>query len=265
MKIRTLIVDDEPLARSLIRDLLALEPELSVVAECASGQEAVAAVKNTQPDLVFLDVQMPGMSGLEVLASIGEVKVPYVIFVTAHDLYAVEAFEMQALDYLLKPFSKVRFHESVARAKKSIRNRELAGLAERMSSLAKSYADLQASVEANEEGAPSHTGELRIREGRRLTSLDVAEIVWIEAANQYVRLHTLERSHLLSQSLASLEKELDPRRFCRIHRSTMVNKDFVREVRLEKNGAHSILMAGGQRLRVSRGRRSVLSELRRCR
>lgn len=261
MKIRTVIVDDEPLARSLIRDLLAVDSEVDVVAECGNGRDAIAAVKRADPDLMFLDVQMPGMSGLEVLAGLAGGPLPYVIFVTAYDRYAIAAFKMQALDYLLKPFSKERFRDSLARAKRSIRERELAGLGEKMSALAKSYGDLQASPGAGGKGVAARITKLRIRDGRKLASLDVSEISFLAAANQYVRVHTRDRSHLLSQSLSSLEQELDPQRFCRIHRSTMVNTAFVKEVRLEKNGACSVLMAGGERLRLSRGRRKALSRL----
>ena len=163
MKIRTVIVDDGPLARSLIRDLLAADPEVGVVAECGNGWEAIAAVKRTEPDLMFLDVQMPGMSGLEVLAGLKGGPVPHVIFVTAHVRYAISAFKMQALDYLLKPFSKERFRESLERAKKSIRERELAGLGKKVSVLAKSYADLRESPDAVGEGATSYPTRLRIR------------------------------------------------------------------------------------------------------
>jgi two-component system LytT family response regulator len=251
MMIRALIADDEPLARSLLRELLAGDPEVQVVTECGTGQEAVAAVRRARPDLLFLDVQMPGMSGMEVLGDLAGEPLPYVIFVTAHHRYAIEAFEKQALDYLLKPFSKERFRDSLERAKRSLRHRELADLGEK--ELAKARAD--------EPERPVYTTRLRIRRGRRLQVLDVADVRYFQAASQYVRAHGLDESHLLSRSLTSLEKELDPQRFCRIHRSTLVNTAFVQEVRLEKNGACSVLMTGGERLRLSRRRRAALDRL----
>ena len=165
MKLRTVIVDDEPLARSLLRELLSQDPEVRIVAECGNGRDAVQAVNSSRPDLVFLDIQMPEMSGLEVLAALEGAAAPYVIFVTAYDRYAIEAFQMHALDYLLKPFSKERFRQSLERAKESIHRRELAGLAEKMSSLATSYADLKASFAAHEGSATIQATELRIPHG----------------------------------------------------------------------------------------------------
>lgn len=261
MKLRTAIVDDEPLARQLIRELLDVDSEVEIVTECGNGRDAVKALKKHQIDLLFLDVQMPGLSGFDVLARMQDERLPYVIFVTAYDRYALRAFEVQAVDYLLKPFSKRRFYESVNRAKHTIRTQGLADLASRVSSLADSYSDLQTSLEELTEGARSYETEFVVRKGRALEAIRTTDIHWIQAANQYVRLHTADGSYLLSRSMASLMKELDPKRFCRIHRSTIVNAAVVREVRAEKNGTCSVVLNDGRQLRLSRGRRGVLSGL----
>lgn len=259
MKLRAVIVDDEPLARQLIGELLAADPDVEVVAECASGAEALEVLPRLKPDLLFLDVQMPGLSGFDVLSRLpGGTDVPYVIFVTAHDRYALRAFELHALDYLLKPFARQRFEQSVARAKDAIRNQDLSELARKISSLASSVAGGPASVN---HGTSTHRTEFRVHSGNVLHNVKVSEIHWIEAADQYVRLHTGETSHLLSQSLSSLEKDLDPQEFFRIHRSTMVNRAFVREIRTEKNGTHSVILTDGKRLRLSRARRKLLTDL----
>ncbi len=258
MKLRAVIVDDEPLARQLIVELLAGDPDVEVVAECASGTEALEVLPRLKPDLLFLDVQMPGLSGFDVLSRLPGGAVPYVIFVTAHDRYALRAFELHALDYLLKPFARQRFEQSLTRAKDAIRNRGLSELARKISSLASSYSGAPAGVN---HGTATHRREFRVHSGNVLRSVKASEIRWIEAADQYVRLHTGDTSHLLSESLSSLEKDLDPQDFFRIHRSTMVNRAFVQEVRTEKNGTHSVILTDGTRLRLSRGRRKLLTDL----
>ncbi len=256
MKIRALIVDDEPLARSLIRELLSAESWIDIVTECGNGNDAVSAVRRERPDLLFLDVQMPGMSGVDVVASLEGESMPYVIFVTAYDHYAIEAFRQEALDYLLKPFSRERFQQSLRRARRSLRSRELASLGEKMSALVQSFAEREV-----EERPPAYTTRLQVRTGRKLQILAVSDVAYFEAANQYVRAHTREGPQLLSRSLSSLEKELDPRSFCRIHRSTLVNTAFVRDVFLDKGGACSVVLTGGERLRLSRRRRGALEDL----
>ena len=261
MRLRTAIVDDEPLARQLIRELLDADSDVEIVAECGDGREAIHALKRHEVDLLFLDVQMPGLSGFDVLTGMKGERLPYVIFVTAHDRYALRAFEVQAVDYLLKPFAKRRFYESVERAKRTIRTRGLADLASQVSSLADSYADLQASLEDLTEDPSPYGTEFVVRRGRTLQAIRATDIHWIEAANQYVKLHTAGGDYLLSSSMTALMKQLDPRRFCRIHRSTIVNTTVVREVRTEKNGTCSVVLSSGRQLRLSRGRRGLLSGL----
>lgn len=265
MRIRTIVVDDEPLARDLIRELLVGDEEIEIVAECANGHEALRAIRKHRPDLAFLDVQMPGLSGFNVLARLEPSRLPHVIFVTAYDRYAMRAFDVKALDYLLKPIDKERFYESVARMKKTIRNLGLAELADRMSDLAASYAELQQSFDELRGNGLSYPREILVRDGNARRSVAASEILWIEAANQYVRLHTAEGSHMLSRSLGNMQGRLDPNRFCRIHRSTIVNISFVRDVRAEGNGTHAVVLTNGERLRLSRRRGAALTELLRAR
>jgi len=262
MKVRALVVDDEPLSRELIRKLLSSDAEVEIVAECPDGTRALDAISRLDPDLVFLDVQMPGVSGFDVVSRLDETRAPYIVFVTAYDRYAIRAFEVQAIDYLLKPISKERFFAGVERAKAAIRARRLGEAVQRMASLAGEFARLQGALETL---APDYLDEFRVRVGSVLRSIPAHEVTWIEAANQYARLHARDGRHLLSKSMAALEQQLDPRRFCRIHRSAIVNVAFVREVRSEKNGACSVLLTTGESLRLGRRRRAVLSALMRGR
>jgi len=229
-EIRTLIVDDEPLARVTIAELLRTDPEISVVGECDSGTEAIEAIRTHKPALVFLDVQMPGCDGFDVIERLGVAQgrgaPKAVIFVTAYDKYALKAFEAEALDYLLKPFSDSRFFRVLARAKTSLRQPE--------------------------------TGRLMVRSAGRVTFLRAAEIDWIEAADYYACLHTGARSHLLRRSMADLETELDREMFCRIHRSAIINLTRVRELRLDANGEYEVVLDNGAQLKLSRSYREQL-------
>jgi two-component system LytT family response regulator len=261
MKIRALIVDDEALARQMIRSLISADREIEVVGECGDGREAIAAIKKFQPDLMFLDIQMPGLSGFHVLEKVDPQQMPYVIFITAYSQYAVKAFEFHALDYLLKPFDKERFFESVNRAKKIIRQQGLSGLTEEIIRMIKAVPG------APLPGAPENSQEepflqqITIREGERIFALDVEDIVWMEAANQYTRIHTLSASHLVSCTLKAVQSKLDPRKFFRIHRSTIIHVKFIHEVRTAKNGVYSVLLTTGKCLKLSRSRRGVLADL----
>ncbi len=267
MSIRAIVVDDEPLARRLIRELLEELRDIEIVGEYRNGIEALTTVPQLEPDLIFLDVQMPGLSGFDVIDRLGAGAgagagdhddggpFPYVIFVTAFDRYAIRAFEVQAIDYLLKPFTRERFRESIDRARAAIRERELGRIARRLLRLGGEYARARSSP------ASPFLAELRIRDGRVLRSIATAEVRWIEAANQYVRVHGPDGSHLLSRTLAALQKELDPQSFCRIHRSAIVNTAFVREVRSDPHGAYSVLLQDGTSLRLSRRRRGLVDEL----
>ncbi len=254
--IRTLVVDDEPLAREGIRVRLAAERDVEVVGEAADGPAAVEAIRRLLPDLVMLDVQMPGMSGFEVLARVAGDCLPAVVFVTAHDSYALRAFEVHALDYLLKPFTAARLHEAVARARESL---ERDG----------DRADLDAMlrlIEERERSGPNPPADRRpglarrwaLRDGERWLMLRADEVDWIEAAANYVRFHARGTAYLLRGTMAALEATLDPRQFARIHRSTIVNLDRVREVRPEWHGDFDVVLTSGQVLRMSRRYRQAL-------
>ncbi len=256
-RVRALIVDDEELGRRMLRSLLASDDEVQVVGEAASADEARRKIAEQQPDLIFMDIEMPGGSGIEFLQDIGE-PVPYVIFVTAHPEFALPAFEAQASDYLVKPVQRQRFAGSVMRAKKRIAEHRVAGLARQIAGAV--GADGNAGGRA---AAPAQTyaDQMTIRVRRRMFSLEVSDISWIQGASQYSRVHTKNGEYLLSRTLASLECELDPRRFFRIHRSAIVNVAHVREVRSSGDGRYNIYLHGGQALPMGRARREILEKL----
>jgi two-component system LytT family response regulator len=230
-KIRALVVDDEPLARSNIAVLLRDDPEIGMIGECGSGVEALSEIRSAKPDLVFLDVQMPECDGFDVLELLGRNLPPALIFVTAYDQYALRAFEAGALDYILKPFDNARFKRALARAKERIRNGKY---------------------------EPRKTERLAIKSSGEVTFLRAHEIDWIEAADYYACLHVGAKTHLLRRSMSELEQELDQSIFCRIHRSTIVNLDRVRSLKLNMDGEYEVLLASGARLRLSRRYRKQL-------
>jgi two-component system, LytTR family, response regulator len=234
-KIRTVIVDDEPLARTNLTTLLYLHPEIEVIAECGSGREALSVIRALKPDLVFLDVQIPECDGFDVIEMLGSAA-PCVIFVTAYDRYALRAFEVGALDYLLKPFDNARFERTIERAKGRI-------------ALAKNGQQAKQSFV--------------IKAAGQVLFVAVSEIDWIEAADYYVSLHVEARTYLLRRSMTELEQELDHDAFCRIHRSAIVKLERVRGLELNESGEYDVLLRNGTRLRLSRRyRKEVQSRLR---
>src|SRR5712692_744928 len=245
-KIKTLIVDDETLARRRIRRLLATESDVEVVGECGDPQKAVSFIQERNPDLVFLDIQMPGIDGFGVLESLAPQQVPAVIFITAFDQYALRAFEVHALDYLLKPFDRERFERAVARAKKQIRRPD-DELHERLLALLEDLKPGQKYLE-----------RLVIKSGGRIFFMRAEEIDWIEASGNYVRLHAGKESHLLRDTMNGIEGRLDPARFVRVHRSTIVNLDRIKELHPWFRGDHVIILRDGTRLTLSRGCREKL-------
>lgn len=247
-RIRALIVDDEPLARERIRDLLERDPEVVVAAECRDGLEAIAAIREHSPDLVFLDVQMPEKSGFDVIAEVGVDRLPVIVFVTAHDDYALRAFEVAALDYLLKPFDADRFAKTLDRAKAQIRSRLPDEFQQRVLSMME---DLRA--------APRGLERLIVKTGGQLVFLKTEEVDWIQAEGNYVRLHVGTASHLVRETIQGLEASLDPGRFMRIHRSTIVNLDRVREIQPLVHGEYRVVLTDGTKLTLSRGYRDRLS------
>jgi two-component system LytT family response regulator len=248
-KVRTVIVDDEPLGRERIRTLLADDPEIEIVGEASDGRAAVASITKFKPDLLFLDVQMPEMSGFEVLEAVADAEMPAVIFVTAYDQYAVQAFHVHALDYLLKSFDRERFGQAVQRAKAEIARGRERKLDERLVALLE---DLQ-----EQQGKPER---LIVRSGGRIIFLRVEEIDWIEAADNYVCLHAGRESHLLRGTMASVEQRLDARKFLRIHRSTIVNLDRVKELAPLFHGDYAVRLRDGTELVLSRNYREKLQE-----
>jgi two-component system LytT family response regulator len=260
-RVRALIVDDEELGRRMLRSLLASDDEVQVVGEAASADEARRRISEQRPDLVFMDIEMPGGSGLELLQELSE-PVPYVIFVTAHPEFALPAFEAQAADFLVKPVQRQRFAGSVLRAKQRIAERRVAGLARQiMGAVAGNGSAAAAERSAPQPPAPKYADQMTIRVRRRMFALEVSDISWIQGASQYSRVHTKSGEYLLSRTLASLECELDPRKFFRIHRSAIVNAAHVREVRSSGDGRYNIYLHGGQALPMGRARREILEKL----
>jgi two-component system LytT family response regulator len=248
-KLRTVIVDDEPLARERLASLLSAEQDIEVVRQCRDGEEAVAAIDQLTPDLVFLDVQMPALNGFEVIEAVGPDKMPLVIFVTAYDQHALRAFQVRALDYLLKPFDRERFQEALQRARAHIQRDETGDLGRRLLALVK---DLRRDQ--------PKTDRLVVKSGGRLFFLRTDEIDWIEAAGNYVRLHVGTASHLLRETMNSIEARLDPEKFFRIHRSRIVNMERIQEMQPWLNGEYAVVLRNGTRVTLSRGYREKLQE-----
>lgn len=257
-RVRALIVDDEELGRQVLRTLLASEDDVEVVGEAASAPEARRKISEQRPDLVFMDIEIPGGSGIEVVQQIEE-PLPYVIFVTAHPEFALPAFELQAMDYLVKPVQRPRFAGSILRAKQRIAERRVAGLAMQIMGAAGGMNGERAAEAVAPQAKYANQMTIRIR--RRMFSLEVSDISWIQGASQYSRVHTKSGEYLLSRTLASLECELDPKRFFRIHRSAIVNAAHVREVRSSGDGRYNIYLHGGQALPMGRARREILEKL----
>lgn len=251
--LRTVIVDDEPIARRGIRQLLATHGDVAIVGEARNGAEAVRMLKALLPDLVFLDVQMPEMDGFAVLRLLDPEHLPAVIFVTAHNAFAVRAFESHALDYLMKPVNEARFHQALARARERMRSNETLALAQRLTSLLDGGFDPDA-LHARKPRS------LAIGTAGSSLIFDAAEIEWIEADDYYVAVHANGQRHLVRESMASLQRRLDPARFTRVHRSAIVNLAHVREVRSGTAADCVVVLRDGTRLPLSRRRREQVAE-----
>jgi two-component system LytT family response regulator len=241
---RVLIVDDEPLARQGLRMSLEEMDGVEVAGECADGDEAVAAIRDGDPDVVLLDVQMPERNGLDVVRAVGVDAMPVTIFVTAYDEYAVQAFEAQALDYLLKPVDEERLAEAIDRAQAQIRQHQAEALSEQLQSLLQQYSAA--------DDTPPVRERFTIRSRGRIYFVDVEDIRWIESEGDYVALHDGEDEHLIRETMKTLEEELDADRFLRIHRSTIVNAEYIAELRPRDHGTYDVLLDDGTRLRTSR-------------
>jgi two-component system LytT family response regulator len=247
--IRVLLVDDEPLAREMIREMLKDDSEAEVAAECVNGREAIEAIQEHSPDLIFLDVQMPEIGGFEVLEALKSVHMPHVIFVTAYDQYAVRAFEVHALDYLLKPFDRERFDSAWRRAKAHILSTRNGEMDQRILAI----------LEELKAGS-KYLERLVIKSGGRVFFLDTDDIDWIEAEGNYVSVHTGKKSHLLRETISSLEAQLDPKKFLRIHRSSIVKIDRIKELQPWFHGEYRVILMDGTQLTLSRNYRENLQE-----
>ncbi len=248
-KIRTLIVDDEPPAREIIRKMLGEDDEIEVVGECSNGAEALNAIAGKRPDLMFLDIQMPEVDGFELLEACGDRRMPAVIFVTAFNRYAVKAFEVSAVDYLLKPFDHERMAMALKRAKENLRERSDSERSDQV-------LDLLNRISGNKE----RLRRFVIKNNGRILLVPAEEVDWIEADGNYLILHRGSERHLIRETLKNLEDRLDPDTFFRIHRSTIVNIDSVKELQKHFNDDHIVLMKDGSELVLSRRYRANLSE-----
>jgi two-component system, LytTR family, response regulator len=242
--IHTVLADDELLARQKLRQLLRDEPEINVVGEGTTASETIELVRATRPQLLFLDIQMPGMDGFDIateLCSSKIVPMPHIIFTTAHDQYALRAFEIHAVDYLLKPFTRERLSSAVERARKEIL--------------------LASQQPANVEGqnGKHYTTRIVFKSRGRIVFLPVSDIRWISAEENYVRICTQGETHLLRETMARLEEKLDPEMFLRVHRSSIVNLQHVKEVRTETDGEYAVVLVNGEKLAMSRGYRSRIN------
>jgi two-component system LytT family response regulator len=255
--LRVLVVDDEPLARAFVRDVLEEMPEVRVVDECGDGREAAARIREDAPDLVLLDVQMPEVDGFDLIESVGPDAMPEVVFVTAHEQYTLRAFEVHALDYVLKPFDPDRLRAAVEHARDRIAAGGSEALDERLGDL---LAELSQGA-GRAAGAPRYARRLTVRKGDRIRFVPLADVDWLEAARNYVRLHAGDDRWLVRSSLKALLERLDPSRFVRVHRSAVVNLDRVVEVQPWMGGDYVAILETGERLRVSRTYRDALLDL----
>lgn len=248
-KIRAMVVDDEAMARERVIGMLRQEADIELIGECSDGQQAVQAIAAQQPDLVFLDVQMPAVDGFGVIQQVGPEKMPAVVFVSAYDEYALKAFEVHAMDYLLKPFSRERFQQTLQHARTHVERRRAGDLGKRLMALVQDV-----------KPEPQRLDRLVVKSGGRVFFLRTDDIIWIEAAGNYVRLHLAEDSHLFRETMNGIESRLDPRRFVRIHRSRIVNSDRIKELQPWFNGEYVVVLQNGTRLTLSRGYREKLQE-----
>ena len=251
VKLKALIVDDQAMAREHLRRLLKDEPDIEVVGQCASGKEAVEAVRKQAPDVIFLDVQMPGMSGFDVLAQLkGGKKLPAVIFVTALNDFAVKAFEVHALDYLIKPADPARLKDAIERAKTQLSERQTGQITEQLANL----------LEDLKKG--SHGAErLTVKSEGRVLIIKTDDVSWIEAADNYVKLHVGAESHLVRETMNAIEARLSPEKFLRISRSTIVNVERIKELQPLFHGEYVVILRDGTRLTLTRNYRDKLPKL----
>ena len=249
IKIRALIVDDEPPARAVIRKMLAEDADIEIIGECSNGIEAVKSICKLAPDLLFLDIEMPEMDGFALLAAFDESKIPAVIFVTAYNRYAVKAFEVSAVDYLLKPFDHERMATALQRAKANLREKTDEDRND-------SIIELLQQIHAKEQTFDRFV----IKQNGRVLLIPVEEVDWIESNGNYVLLHTVSGKYIIRETMKHIELRLDPQKFIRIHRSTIVNIDRIKELQIHFNEEHLVILKDGSQLVLSRRFREKLSQ-----
>jgi len=251
MKIATLVVDDEPIARHAVIRLLQEDPDIALLGECGDGLSAAQAIRERSPDLVFLDIQMPGITGIDVVGTIGASRMPATVFVTAYEQYAVRAFEANAVDYLVKPFSRERFAETLRRAKARLGTRVSTG---------EGGAAIQQVLDALRR-RDGYLERVPVRIDEEVQFVDVGDIVWIKANRNIVELHLADRVHELRETMTSLAERLDPKQFARVHRSAIINVRRVQSIHPWFNGHHVVTMDTGQKLRMSRYQQDAFMKL----
>ena len=245
MRIKAVVADDEPLARNRIKHLISADPDLELVQECRNGAEVLNTLLSHEVDLLLLDIHMPGLDGFDVLREIGVNKLPMIVFITAHDKYAIRAFEMNAVDYLLKPIEVDRFQEAIRRVKERAHSKASLDTQEKLASVLTTLESITASADH------AYVARLVVHSGSKDLFVNADDIAWVEAADYYVCLHVGEKKHLLRESIKKLEGQLDPRNFVRIHRSAIVNLNFVREVHRGGRSEGWVLMSNGDRVGMS--------------
>ncbi|MDX1396479.1 MAG: LytTR family DNA-binding domain-containing protein [Gemmatimonadota bacterium] len=258
--IRSMIVDDEPAARRGIEQLLEQRPDFEIAGECSDGESLLETIADVNPDLLFLDVQMPGLDGFDALASVTRARLPHVIFVTAYDRYAVRAFEAHAIDFLLKPYDAERFHEACDRARDVIRAREADAYHARLVTMVRDLTERLDEKGVTTRRQESGAGRFVVRSHGSISFVNVSDVLWIGAARDYVRLHTAEHSHLIRETMTALEEQLASQGFVRIHRSTLVHIDAIRQIRTRTNGRCAVVLPDGTERVVSRAGKGMLEE-----
>lgn len=249
-KIKTIIVDDEPLARKRVSQLLKKEPDVEIIAECGDGRAAISAIKEQQPDLIFLDVQMPEVSGFDVLRELQTDLAPAVIFVTAYDQFTVQAFDAHAVDYLLKPFGEERFRQAISRARQQIKAKTENHSDERFSLLLEHLKLNKGFLE-----------RLIVNHKNRLIIIPIGDVDWIETYGNYLKIHSGEKTYLVRETMNNLAARIDPAKFLRIHRSTLVNLDRIKELQPMFGGQYTIILLDGTELTLSRNYRKAVLDL----
>ncbi len=257
-EIKAIVVDDEQIARDGVALLLDRDPEIELVARCPNGVEAVEKIRELEPDLLFLDIQMPGMNGFEVLHALEQEKLPVTIFITAYEQYAIKAFEVNAIDYLLKPFDDDRFYQALEKAKENVRKNKNYEISSKMNDLL-TYLEKgqKTSAEGKEE---AYLTRLFVKNAGQISFIKVMDIDWIESDDYYVNIHVSGKSHLLRETMNNLEKRLDPAQFIRIHRGTIINIDRIKSIEPYHKNEYIVVTHSGQTFNLSRSRKELLNK-----